>query len=77
MRLKGSENGDEGNSSFELPDSVLEDLKPGVEHGEDDDDATDNHAHQTEVHHRFRRRDKTDIPQESLAERIRKAAEGV
>jgi len=77
MTSKGSEIGDEENTSFELPDSILEDLKPGLSYEEaSHGDATEEHSHGAEVDQRFPRRDRKDIPQESLAERLRKAMKG-
>jgi hypothetical protein len=71
MNSKRSEIGDEENTSFELRDSVLEDLKPGIDYSEE------KREHATEGHHdRFPRRDKKDVPQASLAERIRKEPKG-
>jgi hypothetical protein len=77
MTSKRSEIGDEENTSFELRGSVLEDLKPGlVDEEVNPGDATEGHAHEAEVDHRFPRRDRKDIPQGSLAERLRKAEKG-
>ena len=70
MNSKRSEIGDERNASFELPDSVLEDLRPGIDYREGKKE------HTTEGHHRLPRRDKKDVPQASLSERIRKAQRG-
>ncbi len=71
MNSKRSEIGDDDNTSFELPDSSLEDLKPGFDHREEKREET------AEGHHdRFPRRDKKEIPREPLAERIRKARKG-
>jgi hypothetical protein len=59
--------GDAENTSFELPEEVIEKMKPGLlidrETGGDDDD-----------NHRFKRSSRKDVPKETLAERIRKAA---
>ena len=70
MNSKRSEVRDEKNTSFELPDSVLEDLRPGIDYREGKEE------HTTEGHHRLLRRDKKNVPQASLAERIRKAQRG-
>jgi hypothetical protein len=69
--------GDEDNRSFVLPESVLENLKPGLLYGEEKlGNAAEGHVHGAEVHHRFPRSERKAIPQGSLAERIRKAAQG-
>ncbi len=69
MNSKRQEIGDERNASFELP--ALDDLKPGIEFGEQKrGDAAGGEDH------RRPRREKKDIPQESLAERIRRARKG-
>ncbi len=68
MSRKLSEPADEENSSFELPDSTLE-VKSGFESGAREQKTA-------EGHHRFRRRDKKDVPQEPLAERISRRGRG-
>ena len=54
--------GDEHNGSFGSPH--LQDRKSGFEHGERERDAG-------EGNHRFRLSDEKDVPQASLAERLR------
>lgn len=77
MPIKDPEMGDEGNSSFDLPESALENIKPGANYGDETGrDAKAGEAHGAEGHHRLPRRDKKDIPQESLAARIRRASKG-
>ena len=76
MNSKRSEIGDEENTSFELPGAVLEDLKPGLVYGEETLLAKAQELIMEGVHHRFPRRDRMDIPQRSLAERLREAAKG-
>jgi hypothetical protein len=72
MSAKNTDPDDERNRSFDLPDAALEKLKPGVVYegvpGEGQPP-----AHGVETHHRLSRRDRKDIPETSLAERIRKA----
>jgi len=69
MNSKRQEIGDERNASFELP--ALEDLKPGIEfRGEKRGAAAEGEDHRRPP------REKKDIPQESLAERIRRARRG-
>ena len=70
MNSKRSEIGDEKNTLFEVPDPVFENLKPGLAYGEE------KHGDAAEGHDRFPRCDRKDIPQGSLAERIRKAPKG-
>jgi hypothetical protein len=70
MNPKRPKTGDEENTSFEL---ALEDLKPGVADSEEKPGDT---TKGNRDHDRFPRRDKKDIPQESLANRIRGAAKG-
>jgi hypothetical protein len=67
VNSKRAEIGDDRNASFELSDSRLEDLKPGIVYGGEKREST------AEGQHRFPRRDKKDIPQESLRARIGKA----
>ena len=77
MRTKDPERGDEENSSFELSESALENIKPGATYGDEPGaEARAGQVHGTEGHHRLPRRDRKDIPQESLAARIRKASKG-
>ena len=77
MRSRKSEVGDERNSSFEVPDSVLENLKPGLVYGEEKTGgARQSHAHGAEDSHRRERHERKDIPNETLAERIRKTRKG-
>jgi hypothetical protein len=67
MATRGStRTGDAENTGFGFPENVA-DHKPGFDHGgaEREIDAGDNS-------HRFRRSEKRDIPQESLASRIGK-----
>ncbi len=71
MNTKSTEIGDERNRSFESPDLKQEELKPGFKPADQQPQAAPGD------HHRFpHRRDKKDVPQESLAERIRKAQKG-
>lgn len=69
MKSKRLETHDERDTSFELPDSFFEGLKPGFEPaGKRSKEAA------LEGHHRFPRiSERKDVPQTSLAERIRKA----
>lgn len=69
MNSKKTDSDDDRNRSFDLPE--LEKLKPGLlyEGGSGEGQAP---AHGVETHHRLTRRDRKDIPQTSLAERIRK-----
>jgi hypothetical protein len=69
MDANSPDAGDERNTRFELPESVQE-----VTSGFDSDDEP---AAVSEGHYRFpRRRKQEDIPQESLAERIRRDSQG-
>lgn len=67
---------DEANSSFELPESALENTKPGATYDDAGGEARPGEAHGAEGHHRLTRRDRKDVPQESLAARMRKASKG-
>jgi hypothetical protein len=58
---------DEGNKGFGLPGKVV-DHKPGFDEGRKERETGGNHV--------FRRSEKKDIPQESLAERIGKSKKG-
>lgn len=69
MRSKRSNIGDDENTSFEVPE-VLEELKPGLDDREETGEAAEGH------HSRFPRGDRKEIPQESLAARVRKAQKG-
>lgn len=77
MHSRKPERGDEENNSFELSESVLEQIKPGSTYGDEKGGGTGaTHAPGTEGHHRLTPRQRKDIPQESLAARIRKASKG-
>jgi hypothetical protein len=77
MRTKNPERGDEENSSFELSESALESIKPGAIYGDEaSGEAKAGQVHGTEGHHRLARSDRKDVPQESLAARVRKASKG-
>lgn len=76
MNSRRPEIGDEENTSFELLDTVLEDLKPGLAYGEETLLAKAQELIMKGVHHRFPRCDRMDIPQRSLAERLRDAPKG-
>jgi hypothetical protein len=77
MRSRKPEPGDERNSSFEVPASVLEDLKPGLVYGEEKTGgAAKSNAPAVEDSHRRERHERKDIPTEPLAKRIRKTQKG-
>lgn len=76
MNTRNPERGDEENTSFELSESALEHVRPGATYGDETADARAGEAQGTEGHHRLPRRDRKDVPQESLAARIRKASKG-
>jgi hypothetical protein len=70
MNTKNTESNDARNRSFESPELRLEDHKPGFKPAEQQQATAGGD-------HRFpRRREKKDVPQESLAERIRRASKG-
>jgi hypothetical protein len=77
MPIRDVDSGDEGNGSFELPELALENTKPGMTY---EDEAARKakpaEGPGEEGSDRFPRRQRTDIPQESLAARIRKASKG-
>ena len=76
MNSKKSTVGDESNTLFGVP-GVVEDAKPGFAYSEQKrDDPADADARGKRAHHRFPRRDRKDIPQESLAARLRKTMKG-
>jgi hypothetical protein len=67
MRLRRPESDDARDTSFELPDSYFEDIKPGFERP-----ARKPKSAVLEGHHRFPRISAAkDVPQAPLAERIR------
>jgi hypothetical protein len=69
MKSKRLETDDERDTSFELPDSCFEDLKPGFKPAEKKPKKV-----APEGHHRFPRiSEGKDVPQTPLARRIRKA----
>jgi hypothetical protein len=69
MDANGLEVGDERNTRFELPES-RRDVTPGFDPDEEPSAVSEGHS-------RFpRRRREEDIPQESLAERIRSDSQG-
>lgn len=69
MKSKRLEPDDERDTSFELPDSYFEDLKPGFKPAEKKSKEV-----ALEGHHRFPRiSERKDVPQRPLAARIRKA----
>ena len=77
MRSRKPQLGDERNSSFEVPASVLEDLKPGLVYGEEKTGgAGKSHAPGVEDSHRREPHGRKDIPTEPLAKRIRKPQKG-
>jgi hypothetical protein len=76
MEAKKLERGDEGNSAFEPDESALESTRPGATYGDEHDRDAGGGQASAEGHHRLRRRPKKDIPQESLADRIRRASKG-
>ena len=71
MNSKKTDSDDDRNRSFDLPDAALEKLKPGLLY-EGVPGEGEAPAHGVETHHRLSRRDRKDIPQTSLADRIRK-----
>ena len=77
MVAKKPERDDEGNSSFDLDESTLESTRPGATYGDEHDrDGGGREAAAAEGQHRLRPRPKKDIPQQSLADRIRRASKG-
>jgi hypothetical protein len=77
MNARKSERGDEGNSAFELDDSTLERTRPGATFGDEHERHGAGHQADAEGHHRLHPRPKKDIPQQSLADRMRRASKGV
>jgi hypothetical protein len=69
MGAKRSEGGDERDTSFQLPRS-LRAVTPGYHPDEEPSDVSE--GQDRFLQHRVRRGKREDIPQESLAERIRK-----
>ena len=61
--------GDAENTSFELPEEVIETMKPGLTFERETPDDGDDDSH------RFKRSSRKEVPKETLAERVRKAAQ--
>lgn len=77
MNRNRTEHSDEENSSFGRSEVALEKIKPGLKYGVERDRTTGAaHADSEEGNHRRHHREEKDIPQGSLAERIRKATKG-
>jgi len=77
MQPKNREHSDEENTPFEASESVLESIKPGVTYGDEHGShSKPDQGPDAADHHRFPRRERKEIPQESLAARIRKATKG-
>jgi hypothetical protein len=72
MSLRKPEHGDENNAAFETAEVPLDHSKSGLKH----DAPAAGSAEDAEGHHRFARSDAKDIPQQSLAARVRNAAKG-
>jgi hypothetical protein len=70
MGAKRSEGGDERNTSFQLPGPMRAATPAGYHPDEEPSDVSE--AQDRFLQHRPRRGKREDIPQESLAERIRK-----
>ena len=77
MQPKRWQRGDEENTSFEMSESALESTRPGLTYGDEQDPHSNaDQGPEAAGHHRFPHRERKDIPQESLAARIRKATKG-
>lgn len=77
MKRNRTERSDEANSSFGLSEAALENIKPGSMRSDERDRITGaDQRGSEEGHHRLLPREEKDIPQGSLAERIRKATKG-
>jgi hypothetical protein len=73
MGAKRSEGSDERDTSFQLPRSMRA-VTPGYHPDEEPSDVSE--GQDQFLQHRARRGKREDIPQESLAERIRKDRQG-
>jgi hypothetical protein len=67
---------DEANGPFELPDSASEQTRPGLHYGDEKDSRGRAPGPAAEGHNRLTPRQKKEIPQKPLAQRLRDAGKG-
>jgi hypothetical protein len=75
MNTHRTDEDDDENTSFEV-ESPLEELKPGFVYGDEAGRTARRTSEDAEGHHRVPMADRKDIPQTSLAERIRAPRKG-